>query len=282
MLVEIYLFAQVICKTEREVATMMVLTPLKCLVTGASSGIGKSTCETLTQYGATVVGIGRNELALKDLKLSGGIFDYIVADITEKGECQRVVNVAVEIMGGRLTTVINAAGVLQAGAMDCIDLSNYEFNMNCNTQAPFEIICHSIPYLKAEKEKNLSIVNVSSVNGKQSFAGCVTYCMSKAAIDQLTRCASVDLAKFGIRVNAVNPGVIETNLQVRGGLSAEQYASFLTRSIETTHPISASLGRVGQPVEVAELIAFLVSDKALFLTGECIVMDGGRQNLGAR
>ena len=260
----------------------MMLSPLKCLVTGASSGIGKSTCEILTQYGATVVGIGRNEVALKDLKSNGGIFDYVVADITQQGECQRVVDAAVHIMGGRLTTVVNAAGVLQAGAMDCIDLSNYEYNMNCNTKAPFEITCHSIPYLKAEKETNLSIINVSSVNGKQSFAGCVTYCMSKAALDQLTRCASVDLAKFGIRVNAVNPGVIETNLQVRGGLGVEQYASFLTRSIETTHPISASLGRVGQPYEVAELIAFLVSDKALFLTGECIAIDGGRQNVGAR
>ena len=261
---------------------MMILSPLKCLVTGASSGIGKSTCETLTQYGATVVGIGRNEVALKDLKLNGGISDYIVADITEKGECERVVNTAVEMMGGRLTTVINAAGVLQAGAMDSIDLSNYEFNMSCNAQAPFEIMCHAIPYLKVDPEKNRSILNVSSVNGKQSFAGCAAYCMSKAAVDQLTRCASVDLAKFGIRVNAVNPGVIETNLQLRGGLSAEQYASFLTRSIETTHPLSASLGRVGQPAEVAELIAFLVSDKALFLTGECIAIDGGRQNLGAR
>ena len=185
-------------------------------------------------------------------------------------------------MGGRLTTVVNAAGVLQVGAMDCIDLLNYEFNMSCNTQAPLGIMCHSIPYLKAEKEKNLSIINVSSVNGKQSFAGCVTYCMSKAAKDQLTRCASVDLARFGIRVKAVNPGVIETSLQVRGGLSVEQYTSFLTRSIETTHLISASLGRVGKPAEVAELIAFLVSDKAQFLTGECIAIDGGRQNLGAR
>ena len=161
----------------------MILSPLKCLVTGASSGIGKSTCETLTQYGATVVGTGRNEVALKDLKLNGGISDYIVADITEKGECQRVVNTAVEMMGGRLTTVINAAGVLQAGAMDSIDLSNYEFNMSCNAQAPFEIMCHAIPYLKVDPEKNRSIITVSSVNGKQSFAGCAAYCMSKAAGD---------------------------------------------------------------------------------------------------
>ena len=187
-------------------------------------------------------------------------------------------------MNNTLTSIINAAGVLQGGAMgtEQVNISNYNYNMICNTQAPFEIMYYAIPYLKKQKDIYPSIINVSSVNGKQSFAGCVTYCMSKAAIDQLTRCASVDLAKFGIRVNAVNPGVIETNLQLRGGLSAEQYATFLTRSIDTTHPIAAKLGRVGQPNEVGELIAFLVSDKAQFLTGECIAIDGGRQNLGAR
>jgi NAD(P)-dependent dehydrogenase (short-subunit alcohol dehydrogenase family) len=260
----------------------MRLSNLKCLVTGASSGIGKATCEVLTKYGATVVGTGRNEMALLELKTTGGIFDYVVADISATGECQRVVEKAVELMGDSLTTVVNAAGVLQVGAIDNVDLANYEHNMNCNTKAPFEIMCHAIPHLKKQKDCFPSIINVSSVNGKQSFAGCVTYCMSKAAVDQLTRCASVDLAKYGIRVNAVNPGVIATNLQLTGGLSAEQYASFLARSIETTHPIAASLGRVGQPEEVGELIAFLVSDKAKFLTGECIAIDGGRQNLGAR
>lgn len=109
-----------------------------------------------------------------------------------------------------------------------------------------------------------------------------SYCMSKAALDQLTRCASVDLAQFGIRVNSVNPGVIETNLQKAGGMSDPKYKAFLERSITTTHPLAGSLGRVGQPEEVGELIAFLISDKAKFITGECIAIDGGRQNLGAR
>jgi NAD(P)-dependent dehydrogenase (short-subunit alcohol dehydrogenase family) len=253
----------------------------QCLVTGASSGIGKATCQVLSKQGAKVVGAGRNEQELSALKKQGDIFDFIVADITHHGECQRMVEKAAELLGG-LTTIVNAAGVLFGGAMDEIDLSNYQKNMAANTQAPFEIMIHAVPHLKEQKEFSPAIVNVSSVNGKQPFASCVSYCMSKSAVDQLTRCASVDLAKYNIRVNSVNPGVVETNLQKRGGMSDEKYEAFLKRSIETTHPIAASLGRVAQPEEVGELIAFLASDKAKYITGECIACDGARQNLGAR
>lgn len=191
----------------------MDLSRLNCLVTGASSGIGKATCEILSGYGATVVGTARNTQALQALKESGAIFDYVVADITKDGECTRLVQEAVAKLG-YLTTVVNAAGGLRGGAVgdDNADLTNYHFNMRLNCQAPFEIIHASVPFLKKNTDGNPSIVNVSSVNGKQSFASCAAYCMSKAAVDQLTRCASIDLAKDGIRVNAVNPGVIKTNL----------------------------------------------------------------------
>jgi len=96
------------------------------------------------------------------------------------------------------------------------------------------------------------------------------YCASKSAVDQLTRCAAVDLAPFGVRSNAINPGVVTTELQKRGGLNEEAYATFLARSIQVTHPLASSLGRVGLPEEVAELIVFLSSDKAKFITGDCV------------
>lgn len=258
-----------------------MISDLKCLVTGASSGIGKAICKHLTENGAKVVGVGRNEEALKTLQDEGRISHFIVADITQNGECKRVVDSAAELLGG-LTTVVNGAGVFQGGAVGDIGLENYEKNIRTNTQAPFEIMIHSIPHLKKNKKSFPSIVNISSVNGKQSFASCATYCMSKAAVDQLTRCASIDLAKDSIRVNSVNPGVIQTNLHKTSGMSDEQYKQFLKRCIDVTHPIAAAYGRVGQPEEVAELVTFLVSDKAKFITGECIAIDGGRLNLGAR
>ena len=234
-----------------------------------------------------MVGTARSETALAQLHREGSIVGYIVADLAVDGECGRTVQEAVQLLKGTLTAVVNNAGVLQGGAMGSIGLDNYMHNMRTNTQAPFEVMVHAIPHLKkaaASSTTSLfpSIVNVSSVNAKQAFAGCVTYGMSKAALDQLTRCASIDLAGDKIRVNGVNPGVIETNLQKAGGMDDTKYEAFLERSVAVTHPLASSLGRVGEPREVAEVIAFLVSDKAKFLTGEYIVIDGGRQNLGAR
>ena len=85
-----------------------------------------------------------------------------------------------------------------------------------------------------------------------------------------------------MRCNAVNPGVTVTELQKRGGLSDEAYAGFLQRSIEVTHPLGEALGRVAEPAEVASLISFLASDKAAFITGDCVKIDGGRACVGAR
>lgn len=101
--------------------------------------------------------------------------------------------------------------------------------------------------------------------------------MSKAAVDQLTRCAALELASKGVRINAVNPGVVVTNLHRAGGMDEEAYSRFLDRSKET-HP----LGRVGQAEEVAELILFLASSKAGWITGGTYSIDGGRAQTCAR
>jgi NAD(P)-dependent dehydrogenase (short-subunit alcohol dehydrogenase family) len=122
-----------------------------------------------------------------------------------------------------------------------------------------------------------SVVNVSSVTGLRAFPGVLAYCVSKAGVDQLTRCAALELAPHGVRVNAVNPGVVVTNLHRRSGYDEEKYAAFLERS-KSTHP----LGRAGEPEEIAELICFLASERAGWITGETISIDGGRHLTCAR
>lgn len=131
-----------------------------------------------------------------------------------------------------------------------------------------------VPFLEVSKG---NVINVSSVTGARSFPGVLAYCVSKAAVDQLTRYAALELASKGIRVNAVNPGVVVTNLHKRGGMNAEDYEKFLVNAAKT-HP----LGRAGEPEEVADLIYFLASEKAKWITGATYEIDGGRAQTCAR
>ena len=146
-----------------------------------------------------------------------------------------------------------------------------------NSRAVFSMMGECIPYLK-KSDRGASIVNVSSVNGMQSFAGTMAYCASKSAVDMMTKCAAVDLAPHKIRVNSVNPGVVVTSLQKTGGLDDEAYEAFLERSRTVTHP----LGRVAEADEIAEAILFLASEQSGFITGANLPIDGGRICLGAR
>ncbi len=127
-----------------------------------------------------------------------------------------------------------------------------------------------------ERTKGI-IVNISSFAGIRSFPLVLAYCVSKAPVEPLTRCSALELAPKNIRVNAVNPGVVVTNLHKRGGMDKTSYEAFLKNS-EKTHP----LGRVGEPEEVAELIYFLASEKAAWITGATYEIDGGRAQTCAR
>jgi NAD(P)-dependent dehydrogenase (short-subunit alcohol dehydrogenase family) len=146
--------------------------------------------------------------------------------------------------------------------------------MDINVRAPFRLMRQALAALEARRG---SVVNVSSVTGLRAFPGVAAYCASKAALDHLTRCAALDWAPRGVRVNAVNPGVTVTNLHRRGGMEEQAYAAFLERS-KQTHP----LGRPGRAEEIAALILFLASSDAGWITGETIAIDGGRHLTCAR
>eukprot|EP01065_Artemidia_motanka_P021455 TRINITY_DN2566_c0_g1_i1.p2 TRINITY_DN2566_c0_g1~~TRINITY_DN2566_c0_g1_i1.p2 ORF type:complete len:283 (+),score=104.06 TRINITY_DN2566_c0_g1_i1:64-849(+) len=255
-----------------------------CLVTGATSGIGRATAVKLVREGARVVGLGRSEEVLAQLTKEK--VHPVRCHLTQPGAVPTAVDEAVKHLGG-LTTVVNCAGVLYGGAVGgkapAEAMETYHKNFSANTSALYEMMEYTIPHLrKAGKDAGASIVNVTSVNGQQSFGGTAAYCASKAAADMLTKCAALDLAPDGIRCNAVSPGLIMTELQKRGGLTDDQYEKFVQRSIEVTHPLAEARGKCGDPEEVADLIAFLVSDKAGFITGDCIRIDGGRACKGAR
>lgn len=273
-------------------ALLSLLAGRRVIVTGASSGIGASIARIFAGHGARVAALGRAEAPLRALEAATPNVEIIaIGDLTESGSCERLVSESVAALGG-VDVLVNCAGVLRGATMQDTTPEIWHANMSANATAVFEMMHYAIPHLDlsaasassddAATSSTSAILNVSSVNGLQAFGGTAAYCTSKAAVDQLTRCASVDLAPLGIRVNAVNPGVVVSELQKRGGLDDATYTAFLERSAEVTHPIGAHHGRVANPEEVAELAAFLCSDKASYITGACVAVDGGRQNLGAR
>ena len=246
----------------------------RVIVTGASSGIGRATAERFLGEGARVAIVGRRMNALDEVAASDKKNRYtVVADLSDDNQAERCIAEAVEAMGG-LDVVVNAAGILKAGRIEDTTVDLWDEMMNINLRSIFHLMKLAVPHL----ERSLgNIVNVSSVTGPRSFPGVLAYCVSKAGLDQLTRCAALELAAKGIRVNAVNPGVVVSGLHRSGGMNEEAYDAFLEHS-KTTHP----LGRVGKPEEIADLIYFLASDRASWITGATVSIDGGRALTCAR
>ncbi len=247
------------------------------IVTGASSGIGRATVLRFAEAKENIVLVGRNFEALEavgnELKAKGAETCVVAVDLYEADAASKIIATA---MGkfSRIDVLVNAAGIIANGTIENTTLASWDQMMNINVRVIFQLMQAATPALLQTKG---NIVNVSSVTGTRSFPNVLAYCVSKAALDQLTRCAALDLAAKGVRVNAVNPGVVVTNLHRRSGFDEQKYATFLEHS-KTTHP----LGRVGTPEEIAELIYFLASDKAGWITGETISIDGGRQLTCAR
>src|SRR5580765_8419858 len=247
------------------------------MVTGATSGIGRAVAKRFAAESARVIGLGRNQLALaeveKEINEAGGVPLMLTADVTLESEIQGIFEKAFN-QWGRLDVLVNAAGHISTGSIEDTTLSEWDAMMNVNLRSVFNVMQLATPYLIKTKG---NVVNISSVTGLRSFPGVLAYCVSKAGLDQLTRCAALELASKGVRVNAVNPGVVVTEIHKRGGMTEEQYGAFLEHS-KTTHP----LGRVGQAQEVAELIFFLASDRASWITGATYSIDGGRAQTCAR
>ena len=185
----------------------------------------------------------------------------------------RLIIETVDQFGG-IDVLVNSAGIIANGTIETTTIDQWDKMMNINLRSMFYLMQNCVPHLQ---ESRGNIVNVSSVTGIRAFPGVLAYCVSKAATDQLTRCAALELASVGVRVNAVNPGVVVTNLHKRGGMSDADYAKFVVHAADT-HP----LGRPGTPEEVADLIYFLASEKASWITGVTYEIDGGRGQTCAR
>jgi NAD(P)-dependent dehydrogenase (short-subunit alcohol dehydrogenase family) len=246
------------------------------LVTGGSSGIGRACALALAAEGAHVALAGRRRARLDEtaanVRQAGGQALVLEGDVRDEAVCARWADACEKAFAG-LDGLVNAAGVIGNGAIDATPSAEWDRVMDSNARSLYLMTRAAAEALKKKKG---SVVNLSSVASHRPYAGLAAYCVSKAAVDMITRCAALDFAPHGVRVNAINPGVVVTELHTVANAVAD-YPAFLERS-KTTHP----LGRVGSTDDIAALVLFLLSDEAGWITGACMPIDGGRALASAR
>lgn len=239
------------------------------IVTGASSGIGQGAASFFSNLGAKVTITGRNkENLLKTESICVGETLSVVADLNNESDRIRIINETAKKFG-RIDVLVNNAGMGVNGDILTTTLEQYDMVMSTNVRSVFHLSQLAVPHLIVTQG---NIVNISSVAGPRQFPNLLAYCMSKAAIDQLTKCVALELAPKNVRVNAVNPAFIVTNFHKRMGIDEETFEKFKERAKETH-----ALGRAGTIDETSKAIAFLANNaEASFITGTCLLVDGGK------
>ena len=229
------------------------------LVTGCTSGIGLGIADELLRFGATVIGVARNEERLREWSRQREGTRIVAGDVTRREDREAMFAAA-----GHLDILINNAGTnIRKPTADYTD-DEYEHLRQTNMDAVFAMCRGAYPLLRASGEA--SIVNIVSVAAFRNLGTGTPYAMSKAAVVQMTRTTAAEWAKDGIRVNAVAPWYIRTPLAEPVLNDPVRLAAVLART---------PLGRVGEIEEVAGLTAFLCLPAASYITGQCIAVDGG-------
>lgn len=239
------------------------------VVTGAANGIGRATAVICAREGAKVVVADIDNdggaLTVKMIEDSGGEAFFASTDVTDRQQTEELIESAVERFGG-IDAAFNNAGIEgEAASIERCTEDNWRHVLDVNLSGVFRCMQAEIPAMLAGGGG--SVVNCASVAGLVGFNNIPAYVASKHGVIGLTKAAALDLAPQGVRVNAVCPGVIETDMITRFTRGNPQAAAGLT----AMEPV----GRMGQPEEIGEMVAWLLSDQASFVIGQAIAVDGG-------
>jgi glucose 1-dehydrogenase len=246
----------------------MKLAQKVAIVTGASQGIGLACAQRLVHEGAHVMLADIRPEGAEAAVALGDAARFFCADVSQKVDVDALVAATLSAFG-QIDILVNNAGVTHAA--EFLDLAEDDFDrvMRINLKSMF--LCSQAVAREMVKRQSGSIINMSSVNAELTIPNQVPYVISKGGVNQLTRVAAVSLAQHGIRVNAIGPGTILTELAKKAVLgSPEARHTILSRT---------PLGRCGEPEEVAAIAAFLASDDASYMTGQTLYADGGRMAL---
>ena len=236
------------------------------IVTGVASGIGKATALRLAADGASTFCVDRDEEGLAEVvgTLGAGHVGF-TADLSHASGCREVVAAALEHWDNRIHILVNAAAILIREPTLSHSRKAWDLTLDVNLKAPF-LLSRDVVASMIEAGIQGAIVNVASVEAVLPGRGHVAYTASKGAITMLTRSVGFETAPYGIRVNAVSPGVIATAMNADLREDAESWSEMLA---------GTPMGRHGEPEEIAAVIAFLASDEPSFVTGAILTADGG-------
>ena len=236
------------------------------LVTGGGQGIGRGIVDRFLEEGAQVAVVQRRKLG-EDLLRHQGVLG-IQADLGDTAALRATADHAAGHFGG-IDILVNNAGIMFERSVADITLDDWDLMMAVNMRAPLFLAQAALPHM--QRRGGGSIINIGSIEGLSANPLHAAYCASKAGIHGMTRAMAVDLGQDGIRCNAIAPGWIASELS-ENYLESQPDAAGARKALDRLHPV----GRLGRPDDVGDLAVFLASDRSGFLTGEVVVLDGGR------
>jgi len=235
------------------------------VITGGGTGLGRDAANRLARDGFTVAVVGRRTVKLKPRR--GEKLHPYTCDIADAGAIKKTVQAIVDDLGG-IDVLVNAAGVVKRESLAKITPETVSYQVNINLVGTINMSLACVPALKKTKG---AIINFSSEFSQRAVPGFLVYSATKGGIDAVTRALAVELGPYQITANAISPGLVRSEIYFNDGAMTEaEYEKYL-KAYGKMYP----LGRAGEPEDVSELVSFLASDRAAWITGDVISVDGG-------